>query len=75
MQQELGKERGDLVEEGGTEQRQAICLRMKLRHIIRTLWIEDHKTEETLEKNLQERDQLRVTPAKMDGQQEGSGTS
>ena len=55
--QELGEERGDLGEEGpGTEQRQAIFLRTKLRHIIRALRIEDHETEEPLEKNRHRRE-------------------
>ena len=78
-QQELGGERGDRGEEGPcTELRQAIFLLTKLRHIFRALRIEDHETGEPLEKNLhrrEEQDQPRVTPSKVEGQKEGSGTS
>ena len=78
-QPELSEERGDLGEEGPrTEQRQAIFLHMKLRHIIRALRIEYHKTEEPLEKNLhrqEEQDRPGVTPSKREGQQEGSKTA
>ena len=78
-QQELGEERGDLGEEAPrTELCQAIFLRTKLRHIIRALRIEDHETEELLEKNpprREKQDQPGVTPSKIEGQQEGSGTS
>ena len=46
-QQEIGEESRYLGDEGSrTERRQAIFLRTKLRHIIRALQIEDHKTEE-----------------------------
>ena len=50
-QQGLGEEGGDIGEETPcTEQHQAIFLRTKLRHILRTLRIKDHETEGPLKK-------------------------
>ena len=78
-QQGLGEEGGDIGEETPrTEQHQAIFLRTKLRHILRTLRIKDHETEGPLEKDLhwrEERDLTGVTPYKTKGQQGGSGAS
>ena len=78
-QQELGKEWGDLDEEGlRTELRQAILLGTELRQAIGALQIEDHKMEEPLEKNLhrrEEQDKPMQTSSMTRGQTEGSRMS
>ena len=74
-QQGLGEEGGDIGEETPrTEQHQAIFLRTKLRHILKTPRIKDLETEGPLEKELHRREEQKptgVTPSKTEGQQGG----